>query len=151
MNLFTGWRMRRKAAVVDTSEVAREYRAREAILVRDLAREWGTTEEVVRWSVTGGQEVIQQDFARAVADAAPEPEAGEPTPSRGRSRKLTTREVLAIRRAYAAGGSTQQDLARAYGIPLSLTQRVLRGDAYATAGGPLAIPRKRRSRREAEA
>ena len=103
MNLFTGWRMRRKAAVVDTSEVAREYRAREAILVRDLAREWGTTEEVVRWSVTGGQEVIQQDFARA------------------------------------------------YGIPLSLTQRVLRGDAYATAGGPLAIPRKRRSRREAEA
>lgn len=52
-------------------------------------------------------------------------------------RHLTPAQVLSARRLYAAGGVTQLELARRYGVSHSAMGYLLRGESYKDVGGPI--------------
>jgi plasmid maintenance system antidote protein VapI len=51
--------------------------------------------------------------------------------------KLTSRQVEEIRRRYAAGEAYQHQLAQEYGVRQSTIGRIVRGEVWAEAGGPV--------------
>lgn len=56
------------------------------------------------------------------------------------SAKLTPAQVVELRKAYA-GGASQPELARRYGLTQGGVSHIVRGNAYPDAGGPIAEPR----------
>jgi hypothetical protein len=63
-------------------------------------------------------------------------EASFPTQKRSPHYRMNARQVEALRRAYHAGGVTQEQLAERYGISQSYVSAIVRGELRAEAGGP---------------
>lgn len=60
----------------------------------------------------------------------------------GHQRKLTEAQVVEARARYVSHAASQTELAQEYGIARSAMQRLLRGQNYQTASGPIAAPKK---------
>lgn len=62
----------------------------------------------------------------------------------GEAKAFTTAQVVEMRERYAAGGVSEMDLAMSYGGARSVITRVLTGESYRSAGGPLREKRENR-------
>ncbi len=51
--------------------------------------------------------------------------------------KLTSADVVAMREAYAAGGVTLKEVGARFRISLGAASKIVRGDAWPHAGGPI--------------
>lgn len=79
---------------------------------------------------------VSQTYLFEILTGRVRSEAGGPlhTPA---ERMFSTRQVVAIRRAYATRKVTQGELAEQHGVDIATMSRLLRGETYADVGGPI--------------
>jgi transcriptional regulator with XRE-family HTH domain len=79
---------------------------------------------------------ISQTYLFEILTGRVRPQAGGPlhTPA---ERTFSAKQVVAIRRAYGTGRVTQAELAEKHGVDIATMSRLLRGETYADAGGPI--------------
>lgn len=118
------------ASVPLSDAQVRELREKYASGARQvqLAEEYGVRQNTVSSLVTGRSRL----------------EAGGPILP-GKSRKVTSEEVVAIREAVAAG-NPRSDLAARYGISHQMVSNIASGRAFADVGGPLTSATPSRAR-----
>lgn len=100
------------------------YASDEAITHTDLAKQYGVTREAIRDVINGRRwahidSPLRADHARRSAH-------GE----RVSTAKLTTEDVLTIRRRFAAGGVMQTELAREYGVAKTNICSIVNGRSW---------------------
>lgn len=105
-------------------EIRERYAAGEATQA-ELAEEFGTSQPYIS-RITRGD--IWAGADGPIVD-------GRRRPGR---RALSCEDVLAIREAYAAGGTTQAELAEEYDVSKVSISKIVRGMTYADVGGPVA-------------
>lgn len=113
-----------------SDDQVRELREKYAAGARQvqLAEEYGVRQNTVSSLVTGRSRL----------------EAGGPILP-GRSRKVTSEEVVAIREAVAAG-TPRAEISARYGISHQMVSNIASGRAFADVGGPLTSPASHRAR-----
>jgi hypothetical protein len=97
-----------EAQVID---IRRRYAA--GALQRSLASEYGVTRSTIGSAIAGGH------WAHVADGVNPPRPRRDPRAERNRNVKLTTADVVEIRRRYAAGGETLMTLGREYGVHFS--------------------------------
>ena len=51
--------------------------------------------------------------------------------------KMTSRQIIEIRKRYAAGETTQETLAKLFNVDISTISRIVTGSSWASVGGPI--------------
>jgi len=79
---------------------------------------------------------ISQSYASAIVRGELRAGVGCPTRENNRN-KLTAQDAREIRERYAAGGVSYADLAEQYPLTVADICRVVNGEVFADAGGPI--------------